>query len=56
MLCGHDLVKCLGLKELNQAAGEMLRRKLLSDRMTQTDAELQAAIAQLQRDVKYYER
>lgn len=33
----------------------MLRRKAVSDRLTQTDAEQHAAIAHLQNKVRYYE-
>lgn len=52
----NEAVECILLKELKLTAADMLRRKAVSDRMTQIDAEQQAAIVSRQIEVKYYER
>lgn len=49
-----ETVGCLGLTKLNLTAGEMLRLKFMSNRVTWTDAEQQTATACLQRELKYY--
>lgn len=55
MFCADEVVECSALRELNLTAGEMLKRKAVSDRVTWIGAEQQIAIADLQRKVKYYE-
>lgn len=49
-------MKCSVLKELKLTAGQALKRKAVSDRVMRTHAKQQAALALLQRKVKYYER
>lgn len=56
VFCGDEVMKCRALKELNLTAREMLRRKAIKGRVTQTDLEQQPAIARFQRKVRYYER
>lgn len=48
-------MECSVLKELKLMAGEMLRRRLVSEKVTPVDVEQQAAIDDLQWKVKYEE-